>query len=68
MPETYTATAAAEKIGCHKASVTRAATAHGIGRRHGPTWIFTAADLKKLRRLIRETRGNPNFVTKRKTA
>lgn len=43
-------TTAAAQIGCTPRTVRRLAGQHAIGQRVGRDWIFTAADVAKLRR------------------
>lgn len=61
---TYTTADVAREIGCDPATIRRrAADSHGtIGRRHGRDWLFTAADLDRLRATVRPGPGCPAFV------
>lgn len=56
----YTASAAAEKIGCTPRTVQRLAKQHGIGARFGHALTFTATQVRRLKTLCREKPGNPN--------
>lgn len=56
-----TTTEAARILNCHKSTVTRAAKRYQIGSRHGPLLAFTAEDIERLREVIRDGPGHPDF-------
>lgn len=58
----YTTADAAREIGCDPATIRRRAKDSSIGRRHGRDWLFTAADLDRLRAVVRPGPGCPAFV------
>ena len=62
----YTANEVAEMLGCHVYSVRRAASKHGIGRKIGWAWAFSAQDLARLRKVIHQEPGNPEWRAKKK--
>ena len=57
-----TCTAAAALLGCTPPTVSRAAKKHGIGNVIGHVRALSAADVRRLRGLIRSGPGNPNFT------
>lgn len=59
MPQIFTAADAAKLIGCHVATVSRAAKKHGVGSKLGPIRVFSKADLEKLKRVAHAGKGNP---------
>jgi hypothetical protein len=58
---------AAADIGCDVATVYRAAERLGIPRVHR-VWLFTPADVRRLKQHIRTGPGNPTFGTRAATA
>lgn len=58
--QVYTASEAAEEIGCHKSTVSRACEKHGIGIESGRQIILLPADIERLKGLIQDKPGNPN--------
>jgi hypothetical protein len=48
----YTMTEAAAEIGCDKATVSRRARELGIGQRFGPVVLLTAAEVRRLAKII----------------
>lgn len=56
----YTTADVAARRGCHPVSVIRAAQSLGYSR-SGRDWIFTAGQVEKLLKTIRDGVGNPNF-------
>lgn len=52
---------AAESIGCNKHTINRWAKRLGIGQVVGVSRVFTGADLDRLREVVRDQPGNPNF-------
>lgn len=59
--KTYTSAEAAEILNCNGATVRRACADHGIAKKHGSAWVITAGDLKKLKKHIKTSPGNPTF-------
>lgn len=52
---------AARRLGCSRSTVTRQARALKIGRRVGRVLVFSAADVRRLREVVRPGPGNPQF-------
>lgn len=53
----YTTAEAAAEVGISRPMVTHLAREHGLGRKFGKSWLFTAADLDAMRR--RDTQRGP---------
>jgi hypothetical protein len=51
------------RLNCDRATVRRLAKKHGIGRKFGRDWAFTAADRHRLSRILQPV-GNPTFRRK----
>jgi hypothetical protein len=59
----YSITDAAQEIGVHKSTISRACAKHGFGTRIGAAGVaLTEAEVKRLRTLCPGKPGNPNFV------
>lgn len=67
MHQLTTATAAAQ-IGCNPSTVRRLAAQHGVGVKIGRDWIFTAADVAKLRRIHADNAAPPSAEMARRGA
>lgn len=65
MPTYYTTTQAAEQLACHRVTVHRVAKQHGIGLSVPTGLLLTKSDVAKLKKLVRQGPGNPNFGKKR---
>jgi len=61
MPVFYSIADAAEQIGVHRSTIIRTAHRLNLGRKVGRTIIFSAAEMKKLRKSGHFCVGNPNF-------
>jgi len=57
-----TCSAAAALLGCTPPTVSRTAKKHGVGHVIGKVRALTAADVDRLRKLIRSGPGNPSFT------
>jgi predicted transcriptional regulator len=55
----YSTAETAEKLGCHPSTVRQYAAAYGTAIGH--RWAFSDRDIRRLRRKIRQSVGNPNF-------
>jgi len=55
--------AAAKAIEAHPTTVVRLAKAYSLGQQIGRTWIFTAGDVARLRRVKNDGPGNPDMQT-----
>lgn len=62
--EVFTAQQAAEQLNVDVTTITRSCSRHQIGRKHARSWLIEQADLAKLREVVREKSGNPNWVKK----
>lgn len=62
----FTAQQAAEQLHVDVTTITRACSRHQIGRKHARSWLIEQSDLAKLREVVREKSGNPNWVKKSK--
>ena len=56
----------AARLGVDESTVRRAASKHGLGQKKGWSWAFTARDLARLRKVIHDGPGNPNWRKKGK--
>jgi hypothetical protein len=57
----YDTAAVCDQLGCDKSTVSRWATRLGIGQVLGRARVFTAADVRRIKRAWRGRAGNPNF-------
>lgn len=55
----YSVTQAATMLGKAPVTVRKAARVHGIGQKAGAVRVFTAADIERLRAVIRDHVGQP---------
>lgn len=53
---------AAGQLGVSERTIRRACQQHDIGQQIAAAWILTAQDVERLRHVVRESAGNPNFV------
>lgn len=57
---TYTLTEAATALDKPARTISGAAARAKIGKKHGRSWLFTAADVETLRSAIQDRRGRPS--------
>jgi len=50
----YTASQLAKQLGCTSQTITRNAANHGIGQKHGSSWVFEKSDIRKMQRVLDE--------------
>jgi len=50
----YTASQLAKQLGCTSQTITRNAANHGIGQKHGSSWMFEKSDIRKMQRVLDE--------------
>jgi len=50
----YTASQLAKQLGCTSQTITRNAANHGIGQKHGSSWVFEKRDIRKMQRVLDE--------------
>jgi hypothetical protein len=62
MEELLSAAEVAELLGKDPSNIRRVAKRIGIGRQIGRAWIFTAAEVEKIRAAYRDGPGSPAFV------
>ena len=63
MSTIYSTNQVATMLGKAPVTVRKAAREHGIGRQAGRARVFTAADIEKLRAIIREHSGRPQKLS-----
>ncbi len=61
----YTATDASKEIGCSIATVSRWARTLGLGNKYGSSYVFTPAEIKKISREWKKTKGRPKESDKK---
>lgn len=59
----HTAMAVAKILDVHTSTVTRICKQHGIGTRHGQTWLLTEADIDLIRAVLAARKKQPNTPT-----
>lgn len=51
----------AKDLGVHRLTISRIARDNEIGRTIGSTRVFTATEVRKIKKLCKISKGNPNF-------
>lgn len=51
-----------EMLGCSRSTVQRAAARTGVGRLVGAQFVFSPAEVKRLRRAVHRQAGNPKMI------
>lgn len=50
----YTASQLAKQLGCTPQTITRNAGIHGIGIKHGLSWVFQKRDIGRMRKVLED--------------